>query len=248
MFPGLPFGGNLTPVKKHSVKPSPRELGRAIDILTVLTVLTAAVALSMVLFGSVSNRPEMIQGDLYQLIRPIGIILFILCIAILYIYRRGEKAESPVKEIAEEERYYATRSNFRIWLDLGLAGIAILFTAESMVTSMEVFSEITGLPFVLTGIAAGLIGCFGEMMVVHNFTVHPKGRIGDAIMGVAMDNIVTTLGAAIVAIMGGIFLGGNSLILIFIIILAANTILIQQISKFKNNLLATKVASKKIAA
>lgn len=239
MFPGLPFGGNLTPVKKHQVKPSSKELDRAIDILSVLTVLTAAVALSMVLFGTVSNKPDLIDGDLYQLIRPVGIILFVLCIAILFIYRRGEKAESPIQEIVTEERYYAARSNFRIWLDLGLAGVAILFTAESMVTSMEIFSEITGLPFVLTGIAAGLIGCFGEMLVVHNFTVHPKGRIGDAIMGVAMDNIVTTLGASIVAIMGGIFLGGNSLILIFIIILAANTILIQQISKFKNNLPST---------
>ena len=72
------------------------------------------------------------------------------------------------------------------------------------------------------------------MMVVHNFSVNPKGRIGDAIVGVAMDNIVTTMGAAIVAVMGGIFLGGNSLIVIFMIILAGNTILIQQISRLKN--------------
>jgi len=35
-------------------------------------------------------------------------------------------------------------------------------------------------------------------------------------------------------VMGGIFLGGNSLIIIFMIILAGNTILIQQISKLKN--------------
>jgi len=73
-------------------------------------------------------------------------------------------------------------------------------------------------------------------LVVHNFSVNPKGRIGDAIVGVAMDNIVTTLGAAIVAIMGGIFLGSSSLILIFIIILAANTVLLEQIAKLKNDL------------
>ncbi|MFH1838036.1 MAG: hypothetical protein ABH808_00855 [Candidatus Kuenenbacteria bacterium] len=83
---------------------------------------------------------------------------------------------------------------------------------------------------------ARLIGCFGEMIVIHNFLINPKGHIGDAVVGVAMDNIVTTLGASIVAIMGGIFLGGNSLILIFIIILTANTFLIEQISKLKNNL------------
>lgn len=57
-----------------------------------------------------------------------------------------------------------------------------------------------------------------------------------AVVGVAMDNIVTTLGAAIVAMIGGIFLGSNALILIFVIILAANTLLIEQISRLKNNL------------
>jgi hypothetical protein len=121
-----------------------------------------------------------------------------------------------------------------------LSGVAILFAAESMIRTMEVFSHLTHIPFVVTGIMAGLIGCFGEMLVVHNFAINPKGRIGDAIVGVAMDNIVTTLGASIVAIMGGIFLGGNSLIIIFIIILTANTLLIEQISKLKNDLQAMK--------
>ena len=64
--------------------------------------------------------------------------------------------------------------------------------------------------------------------------MHPDGRLGDAIVGVSMDNIVTTMGAAIVAIMGGIFLGGNALILIFVIILALNSVLIWQISKLKS--------------
>jgi hypothetical protein len=69
---------------------------------------------------------------------------------------------------------------------------------------------------------------------VHNFTINPKGRIGDAVVGVAMDNIVTTMGAAIVAIMGGIYLGGNALILIFVLILTLNSTLMWQISKLKN--------------
>ncbi len=55
-----------------------------------------------------------------------------------------------------------------------------------------------------------------------------------------MDNIVTIMGAAIVAIMGGIFFGSNSLILIFIIILTANALLIEQISKLKNSLRTVK--------
>jgi mannose/fructose/N-acetylgalactosamine-specific phosphotransferase system component IID len=72
------------------------------------------------------------------------------------------------------------------------------------------------------------------MLVIHNYTIHPKGRIGDALVGVAMDNIVTTLGASIVALMGGIFLGGNALILIFVIILTLNSVLLWQISRLKN--------------
>jgi len=72
------------------------------------------------------------------------------------------------------------------------------------------------------------------MLVIHNYTVNPKGRIGDALIGVGMDNIVTTAGAAIVAIMGGIFLGGSSLIVIFVLILGMNTVLIGQVSQMKN--------------
>jgi hypothetical protein len=236
MFPLFKAGGRVRPLKEHRTKPSIKEMDGAIRVLTALTLLTAFVAISMVLFGKVQSVTQGIEGDLYQLVRPVGIILFIFCIGVLYYFRKSERPESPIPEIEAEERYYATRKTARIWFDLVLSGIAILFAAESMVQSMEVFSHLTHIPFVVTGILAGLIGCMGEMMVVHNFSVNPKGRIGDAIVGVAMDNIVTTLGASIVAIMGGIFLGGNSLILIFIIILTANTLLIEQISKLKNNL------------
>jgi len=81
--------------------------------------------------------------------------------------------------------------------------------------------------------------CLGEIIVVHNFSVNPSGRIGDAIVGVAMDNIVTITGASIVAIMGGIFLGGRWLIMNFVLILCLNTVLIWQISDLKNFFLKT---------
>ncbi len=236
MFPPFEIGGSLTPFERHDIKPSIREMDGAIRVLTALTILTAFVAISMVLFGRVNDVEEKIPGDLYQLIRPVGIALFIICVGILYYFRKGHRPKSLTKEIVEEERYYDKQKTRRIWFDLVLSGIAILFAAESMVKTMEVFSHLTHIPFVMTGIMAGLIGSFGEMIVVHNFSVNPKGRIGDAIVGVAMDNIVTTLGAAIVAIMGGIFLGGNSLILIFVIVLTANTLLIKQISRLKNSL------------
>ncbi|TSC80086.1 MAG: hypothetical protein G01um101429_290 [Parcubacteria group bacterium Gr01-1014_29] len=239
MFPFFRAGGSLTPITKHTLKPSVKEMDSAIRILMALTMLTAFVAISMVVFGQVRGVEDKIVGDLYQLIVPVGFILFLLCVGVLYYFRKSHHPESPVKEVIAEERYYEKQSTKRIWLDLVFSGVAILFTAESMVKTMEVFSQLTHISFVVVGVMAGLIGCFGEMVVIHNFSVNPKGRVGDAIVGVAMDNIVTILGAAIVAIMGGIFLGSNSLILMFIIILAANTLLIEQISKLKNSLIKT---------
>lgn len=236
MFPFIKAGGSLKPLAEHDPKPAVEEMDGAIRVLTVLTLLTAFVAISMVLFGQVKGVGEKISGDLYQLIKPVGIVLFILCVGTIYYFRKSRRPASPIAEIIAEEQYYDKQATWRIWFALVLSGVAILFAAESMVKAMEVFSHLTHIPFVITGIMAGLIGCLGEIIVVHNFSVNPKGRIGDAIVGVSMDNIVTTLGASVVAIMGGIFLGGNSLILIFIIILTANTLLIEQISQLKNSL------------
>lgn len=237
MFPGLKFGGRVKPLREHNILPSAVEIDNAISILTALTLLTAFVAVTMVLFGQVPRDASLgLSGDLYQLIRPVGIILFVLCAGVLYHFRKSERSESMDKEVVKAERFYETRKTSRIWLDLALSGLAILLTAESMVRAIEVFTDLTNVPFVISGILAGFIGCFGEMMVVHNFSIHPNGRISDAISGVAMDNIFTTMAAAIVAIMGGIFLGGNALILIFIIILAFNTVLIEQITRLRNKL------------
>lgn len=233
MFPGIKSLGTVTPLKDHKIKPSLGEFDASIDILNVLTILTAAVAISMVLFGRITNTPAGMQGDLYQLIKPVGFVILILCILSMYIFRKSKKEESRLAT-EEEENYYSKKSVFTILVHLFFSGLAILFAAETMVNAVKVFSDLTGLPFVITGVFAGIIGCLGEMIVIHNFTVNPRGRLGDAIVGVSMDNIVTTMGAAIVAIMGGIFLGGNALILIFVIILTLNTMLIWQISKLKN--------------
>mgnify|MGYP001568651959 FL=1 len=238
MFPYIKKLGTVIPLSQHKVKPSLKEFDTSIDILNVLTILTAVVAITMVLFGRVSNAPNEMNSDLYQLIRPVGIVIFLLCIFSLYYFRKSKKEESRVAE-QEEKDYYSQKSTPIIFVHLFFSGVAILFAAETMVNAVKVFSDLTGLPFVLTGVFAGIIGCLGEMIVIHNFTINPKGRLGDAIVGVSMDNIVTTMGAAIVAIMGGIFLGGNALILIFVIILALNTTLIWQISKLKNFFLPT---------
>jgi len=103
-----------------------------------------------------------------------------------------------------------------------------------MVQAITRFSELTSVPVVISGAAAGMIGCSIEMMVIHKFTVNPKGRIGDAVVGVAMDNIITIMSASVIAMLGGIFLGGDSLIVLFVLILGVNTLLIWQISELKD--------------
>ena len=238
MFPFIKKAGTVLPLKSHKIKPNVAEFDNSIDILTVLTLLTAFVAMSMVLFGKVSNPPGAIQGDLYQLIQPVGVIVLLMGIGALYFFRKTKKEEHRLAT-EKEENYYEKKNDVVILFYLFVSGIAILLAAEAMIHAVKVLSDISGLPFVVTGVLAGIIGCLGEIIVIHNFTIHPKGRLGDAIVGVAMDNIVTTIGAAIVAIMGGIFLGGNALILIFILILALNTMLIWQIAKLKNFFLKT---------
>lgn len=234
MLPGVRTMGVVIPMKDHKIKPSIGEIDRALDVLNVLTVLTAIVVMSMVIFGQVKNVPSNISGDLYRLTKPLGLVILILCVAVMYYFRKTKRSHILSEKIAEGEKYYEKKSTWIILSHLIISGIIILFAAESMIRAVESFSSITKIPFVAVGVLAGVIGCIGEMIVVHNFTVNPKGRIGDALIAVSMDNIVTTMGAAIVATMGGIFLGGNSLILIFITILALNTVLIWQISKTKN--------------
>ena len=240
MLPGIKQMGTVTPMDSHIRKPSLKEIDVSLDILNVLTVLTSVVVISMVIFGQVKNPPSNVSGDLYQLVRPVGIVILILCIFAMYYFRNTKRDKILGEEIEQEERYFIKKPTIVILFYLIVSGVAILFAAESMVKAVQSFCEITGTPFVVAGVLAGVIGCIGEMVVVHNFTVNPKGRIGDALVGVAMDNIVTTMGACIVAVMGGIFLGGNSLILIFVIILMLNAILMWQISKLKNYFLTAK--------
>lgn len=239
MFPLLPAGGWLLPIKQHKRKPAFAEIETSQNVLVALTLLTAVVACSMVIFGRVPNPPTNISEDLYQLSTPLGYLIFAISIATLYTFRKAHRPGPGSEEAHKVEVKLSHTPIIITWMSLLAAGITILFTAEAMVKSIEVFSQVTHIPFVVAGILAGLIGCLGEMIVVHNFSVNQNGRIGDAIVGVAMDNIVTITGAAIVAIMGGIFLGGGSLILIFVIILTLNTVLLKQIANLKNVYLNT---------
>lgn len=231
----IPFlnAGMVTPINDQKVKPNIKELNISIRILTVLTLLTAVVAGSMVIFGKIKSPPLGISGDLYQLIKPAGIAIFLLCVLVMWSFRKNHRPEESL-EIVREEKYFEKQSMGVIFLYLFFAGVTILFAAEAMVNAISVLCVITGLPTVVAGVMAGLIGCLGEIITVHNFTVNPEGRLGDAVVGVAMDNVVTMMGASIVAMMGGIFLGGTALILIFVFILTLNTMLIEQISKLKD--------------
>lgn len=234
IFPFLKKGGTVKPMSQHINLPAMEEIDISMDVINALTLLTMVVAVSMVIFGRIANPPAGITGDLYQLVRPIGLLILVLTIVIIFRFRKTKREKSPVPEIENEERYYEHKSGVTIWLHLLISGGAILLAAEAMVTAVETFSVITGLPFVISGVLTGVVGCLGEILVIHDYTTNPKGRIGDALVGIGMDNVVTIMGAAIVALIGGIFLGGNALILIFVLILTLNSVLMWQISKLKN--------------
>lgn len=229
MFPGLKKLGTVKPLSSHKKLPGLGDMDNAIHLLTILSILTAAVALAMVAFGKITPT-------LFQLVRPAGVVLFFVTGYILYSFRQkpGHVAEA---EAAGEQTPFTNFPEYGIWLALVIAGITIAFTAESMVKSLEVVSAIAGIPYVLSGALAGLIGCLGEMIVIHNYSIHQNGRLGDAIVGVTMDNIVTIMGASIVSIIGGIFLGGTSLIILFVLILVLNGILVDQISTLKTTVI-----------
>lgn len=239
MFPFIKVSGELTPMKDHHRKPNFSEFNTANRVLVSLTMITTLIAISMVLFGRIASPPGTFPGDLYQLTAPVALFIFSLSVCVLIIFRKAERPGTETKIVIQEENHFRHNSIYLLWFALLCAAISILFTAESMVQAIEVISTISKTPYVIAGTLAGIIGCLGEMIVVHKFSINPNGRIGDAIVGVAMDNIITITGASVVAIMGGIFLGGSSLIIIFVLILALNSILLWQISDLKNFFLKT---------
>ena len=228
MFPFSVHGGYLTPLNQHKRKPSIKEIDIATRLLTILTLLTASVALAMVAFGQVTPT-------LYQLIQPAGVGLFLITGFVLYSFRHNTTHNAEA-DSALSDSPLSHHASLQTFASLLAAGLSIAFAAESMVHALELIGSATHIPYVVMGALAGVIGCLGEMLVIHNYSIHRNGRLGDAIVGVTMDNIVTIMGASLVSIMGGIFLGGTSLITLFVIILALNTILMDQISRLKTTL------------
>jgi Ca2+/Na+ antiporter len=224
----------LKPLSTHKLKPATIEINAAMEILVYLAFLTLVVASGMVLFGRVSDDTilNLFNTDLYQLSKPIAAIVLILSIVIIYVFRKAHAKE----EKEGEENYYFHKSQLRIWFDLLMSGFIILLAAESLVESIAKLSELTGIPYVATGIATALVGCLGEMIVIHNFSINPKGRLADALTGVAMDNVVTIIGASLIAILGGIFLGSDALIIIFVLVMFSKILLMHEVAELKDNL------------
>lgn len=226
MFP-LFGGGIVKPMSRHINKPFVFEFNTSIRVLSALTFLTTFIVMGMVFFGRVSTPYA--SGDVYQLNGYLGLLVLIFAIGTL-IYFRKDHSRSK----AEPENPFINYHQLLLWATLLVSGVSIFIGAEAMVEALNRFSELTSIPVIFTGVAAGIIGCLGEMMVIYNFTTHPKGRIGDAVVGIAMDNILTIIGASIVAILGGIYLGSNALIVIFVLILMLNTVLMWQVSELKD--------------
>jgi hypothetical protein len=224
-------GGTVYSFKNHEVLPPKKDIENALQILIWLTLITSMTAIFMVLFGKIKQTVAGFSGDLYQLTPMVGIFILLICAGVLFSFRKSHQEDFFHDE---KTRIFDKFPTVIILAQLVVAGAVILFAAEGIIEGVMVFSAITKIPYMITGVITALIGCLGEMAVIHNFTVHPKGRLADAVTGVAIDNIVTTMGASFIAILGGIFLGSDALIIIFILILLTNTFLMREIAELKN--------------
>ena len=225
------FGEDMKPMGEHDVVPRLGEIDNALTLLTTLSVLTFLASILMVVIGKQPPGTLGFEGgDLYQLNAAAGILLILSALGVIWKFRKNT---SHAHE--EEDNEFQKINSIWSFVALIVSGAAIYFTANAMVGAVEHFTEVAHFPIFIAGLLSGLIGCIGEIIVVHNFSVNPKGKIGDALVGVGMDNIMTLIGASIVAIMGGVFLGGSEVIVIFCGVLFLNTLLILQIGKLKNH-------------
>src|SRR3989344_3498991 len=92
MVPGIKKTGMVIPMKDHQTKPSLKEIDASIDILNVLTILTTVVVLCMVIFGQVKSPVPTVSGDLYQLVKPLGLVILVLCILAMYHFRKTKRS------------------------------------------------------------------------------------------------------------------------------------------------------------
>jgi Ca2+/Na+ antiporter len=232
----ITFGEDIKPMAEHQMVPRLKEIDNATTLLTALTVLTFLASILMVVIGKQPAGTLGYQGgDLYQLNAVAGALLILAALGTIWKFRKNT---SHAHE--DEDNEFQKINPIWSFVCLVISGVAIYFSANAMVGAVEHFTEVVHFPIFIAGLLSGLIGCIGEIIVVHNFSVNPKGKIGDALVGVGMDNIMTLIGASIVAVMGGIFLGGSEVIIIFCGVLFLNTLLILQIGKLKNHYIDQK--------
>ncbi len=225
------FGEDMKPMNEHDVVPKLEEVDNATTLLSALSVLTFLAAILMVVIGKqVPGKYGFQGGDLYQLNGIAGFLLILCAFGVIWKFRKNTSHAHD-----DEHNEFMKISPIWSFACLAVSAVAIYFTANAMVGAVEHFTEVAHFPIFIAGLLSGLIGCLGEIIVVHNFSVNPKGKIGDALVGVGMDNIMTLIGASIVAIMGGIFLGGSEVIIVFCGVLFLNTLLLLQIGKLKNH-------------
>ena len=225
------FGEDMKPMGEHDVVPRLGEIDNALTLLTTLSVLTFLASILMVVIGKQPPGTFGFKGgDLYQLNAAAGVLLILSALGVIWKFRKNTSHAHD-----EEDNEFQKINSVWSTVALIVSGAAIYFTASAMVGAVEHFTEVAHFPIFIAGLLSGLIGCIGEIIVVHNFSVNPKGKIGDALVGVGMDNIMTLIGASIVAILGGVFLGGSEVIVIFCGVLFLNTLLILQIGKLKNH-------------
>ncbi len=235
MFPLIKKWGRLTPLSQQELKPTLREISSSLTLLLILSAITALVAISVVFSGIIESSPELFQQDIYKFDKGMALFILMACLFLIYEFRKAQSS-SNVKEKTNLED--TGNSVIRNWFFLLVATFILFISAYMVIEAITRISELTNIPIEVLGMATALVGCLGEMTVIYDFSIHQSGTIIDAITGVTMDNFFTIVGTCLIALIGGIYLGSSTAIIIFICIMLANTVLIVQTAKLKDEYLA----------
>ncbi len=235
MFPPIKKWGKLTPLSQQELRPSLKEISSSLTLLLILSAITAFVAISVVFSGTIENSSELFQQDIYKFNKGMALFILMACLFFIYEFRKAQLRGNGKDKIDQEG---TGSSMFRNWFSLLVATVILFVSAYMVIEAITRISELTNIPIEVLGMATALVGCLGEMIVIYDFSVHQSGTIIDAITGVTMDNFLTIIGTCFIALIGGIYLGSSAAIIIFIFIMLANTVLIVQTAKLRDEYLA----------
>lgn len=226
------IAGLIKPIKLHKTNPKMEDFDNIMQIIGYFSFIVSLVTLGIIGFGKII-RISLTTGFyeiLLQLSKPFGIVILLVCLGIILKYNKNK----PKKEIYDVDNIYGTLPTSRMLMDLSISIVIITFAAEAIVRSISLFAQLTHTSYLIMGLITAFIACIGEISKIHNHTINPSGKIPESLVNIFINNIVAIMVVSFVTVLGGLFRGNITSLIIFMLILLANTLLTQQVHNLKN--------------